>query len=106
MLEHAAGDAEHVKEMITIYNNEMPIYLNDLNMFAAEQNWKEVSRQAHKIKSPAAVFGLLKLKTILNEIEADAKSNIDSTRLNELIKTANSLCLVSIEELKLELAKL
>lgn len=102
--EVASGDADYVKEILMIYIADMAVYLRDLNQFVKENKYNEIAAQAHKMKSTAALLGVSKLKDCLIEIETHAQHQ--SQISEELLKMANDQCLLSIDELKKELAKL
>lgn len=102
--EVASGDAEYVKEILGIYITDMAVYLNELNRYIEKKEFPEIAAQAHKMKSPAALLGVSKLKDCLLEIETQAKQQTEISE--QLIKNTNDLCSQSIEELKTELAKL
>lgn len=102
--EVASGDADYVKEILNIYIADMAIYLDDLNQYMKENKFQEIASGAHKMKSPAALLGVTKLKDCLIEIETEAQQQKEISK--ELVKRVNDLCLQSINELKLELAKI
>ena len=102
--EHIGDDADFIKEMITIYMHDMPSYLNDLNTFLNQKNWQKVSAQAHKMKSSAALFGVVDLTGLLTEIEMACKNELKEDEHTIIVKinTINDLLYTSVNELEQE----
>ncbi|MES2589390.1 MAG: Hpt domain-containing protein [Bacteroidota bacterium] len=98
--EHASGDVLYLKEIIVMYLRTMPEYFRELKENFNSKNWIEVSNQAHKMKSPAKLFGDLKLESLLNEIEFEGKEIHVKEELivNKINEISQSLS-ISFEEL-------
>lgn len=103
--EKTDGDEIYYKDMLEIYIDTMPEYLEEFKQLFASKNWKEFSAQAHKIKSPAALFGAEKLKTLLASIEVLNPNAINEQELNDLFSKTVSLIGLSIEDVKTELER-
>lgn len=103
--EKADGDDIYYKEMLEIYIETMPEYLNELKQFYDVKNLQEFSAQAHKIKSPVALFGAEKLKTILVTLEQLTPSNVNEYDLQDLYTKAVKMIELSIEDVKTELER-
>lgn len=99
----AEGDTEYLKEIFESYITEMPIYLNELNAFIEDKNWDAIRKQAHKMKSPIALVGAVKLKKLLEKIELEALTESKRDELTVLFEEVNQLCLKTIEEIGKEL---
>lgn len=102
--EYASGNVDHIKEMIETFIESMPDYLKELNLFFDEQKWVDLKKQAHKMKTPSAYFGLEKLRLILSDIETSA--DVNEVLLKEQMQEINLLIEQSIIELKHELNKI
>ncbi len=101
----AEGDKEFLKEMLECYIEEMTVYIAEMESFRNEKNLKEISKQAHKMKSPIALMGATELKDLYQEIELKAAKGVEIDKLNEKITQSSSLCVQTIEELRTELTK-
>ena len=99
----AEGDNEYLKEIFETYITEMPIYLKELNEFIAQKDWDGIRKQAHKMKSPIALVGAVKLKLLLEKIELNALSESKRPELIALFEEVNHLCLKTIENIEKEL---
>lgn len=106
LLERAAGDNNFIREILQSYIQEMPIYITEMELFLDKQDWDEVSKQAHKMKSPIALMGALELKELYSKIEMEALNQDEKTPLTSLIRFAQKQCLTTVDELKFELEKI
>lgn len=105
--DHASGDVEYIKEMIQMYVDLMPEYMNELHEVYAVKDWVEVGKQAHKMKTTAAYFGISELRELFIRIEQHvASGTIDESLVNDLIGKSGVLASASINELKQELNKI
>ncbi|MDP2385452.1 MAG: two-component regulator propeller domain-containing protein [Bacteroidota bacterium] len=102
--ESADGDIDYVKEMIEIYINDMPVYLSELNKALSDNNFQEVLFHAHKMKSPAALFGVYKLNETLLAIETRVHNRVEIDK--DLVLILNEISNQSFEELRIELDNL
>lgn len=104
--EHASGDVEYMRDLILIYINKMPEYLHELNVNYSVQNWNGLSNQAHKMKSPATLFGDIKMKELLEDLESRYPEQLsENKQLRTKIEAINNLLPKSIAELRLVLDK-
>jgi len=104
--EHAGGDLNYIKDMIEMYTNLMPEYLQELNDSFVNENWMALSAQAHKMKTPAAYFGVLDVRELLSTIELTVNDESNKDMLNNIIAQINEIILVSVKELKEEVDKI
>ncbi len=101
--DRAAGDSGFIKEILESYTQEMPLYIAEMELFLNKKDWQEVSKQAHKMKSPIALMGATKLKELYAKIEIEATLNKDHESLIKQIRIAQKQCLKTVDELKREL---
>lgn len=101
---YASGNIDYIKEMIEAFIESMPDYLKELNQLCEQKKWVELKKQAHKMKSPVAYFGLEKLRAVLVDIEIMTDVNEDI--LKKQIETINLILKQAIDELKHELNKI
>lgn len=55
--ERYEGNKEGLKEIVELFINEIPVYINELDELNKNQNIEGVKKQAHKMKSPMALIG-------------------------------------------------
>jgi PAS domain S-box-containing protein len=101
----AGGDLNYIKEMIEMYINIMPQYLQELNDLFAKQKWEELGKQCHKMKTPAAYFGVIELRELMTNMELSVKDASNKNLATSIMHEINDIVLASIKELKEELVK-
>jgi len=101
--DRAAGDISFIKEILESYIQEMPLYIAEMELFLNKKDWQEISKQAHKMKSPIALMGAVQLKELFSEIEMEATLDKDKGSLIKQIRSAQKKCLQTVDELKREL---
>lgn len=104
--EHASGDIDYIKEMLDIYIHDMPSYVADLKSCLEQNDWEGVKKHAHKMKSPLALFNANEVKDMLAEIEENVKYKIKMEALPDLVQRSITLCLKTVEEVKIEREKI
>ncbi len=63
------GDLEHFQIMIGIFNRQTPPQLEEMRTALAQQDWKQLKAQAHKIKPNFQMVGLGHIFSIIDEFE-------------------------------------
>jgi len=71
----ADGDNEYLKDILSSYVSEMPIYAKELMEAKNSGNYVIMGAQAHKMRSPAALLGAKEMVKLLSAIEKDCKEN-------------------------------
>ena len=99
----AEGDNEYLKEIFDSYITEMPLYLKELNKFIEQKNWDAIRKQAHKMKSPIALVGAVKLKQLFEKIELEVLTESKRGELTVIFEEVDRLCLKTIEDIGKEL---
>lgn len=80
--EIASGSAEFMIEMIDIFLEQTPEYLQQLTDSVKVQDWKSVGDIAHKIKPTLAFMGVEYAREVMTEIERKAR-NLDAVETIE-----------------------
>lgn len=101
--DRAEGDKEYLKEIFESYVTEMPIYASEMKQFLLESNWKAIKIQAHKMRSPIALIGAVKLKKMLETIEFCELQDGKSRELIATVEESIEACLETIEDIQNEL---
>jgi signal transduction histidine kinase/CheY-like chemotaxis protein len=104
--ERAEGDKEYLKDIMSSYIGEMPVYVKEMNEFIQSENLNAIGPQAHKMKSPAKLFGAFELNQQLEFIEKNISGNGLSDQMKQKVNSMNNLCLETVEALKKELEKI
>jgi len=77
--EISGGDEEFIVDMIETFLEETPKDVDDMKTQLEGQNWSELGKVAHKLKSSIKMFGFETLKNQVLFLEQSGKSgdNID-----------------------------
>ena len=105
LFEKAEGNTEFLADIMETYVNEMPGYLHELNDAFTKNDLKATREQAHKMKSPTALFGAMELKNQLHFIELNIEKSGCTADMKDRLTLVNSLGNLSISEVKKELSK-
>ncbi|MFY0674935.1 MAG: Hpt domain-containing protein [Bacteroidia bacterium] len=73
--EISGGDEDFIKEMIETFLEETPKDLADVKTHLANENWEELGKTAHKMKSSIKMFGYGSVKDQAFFIEQSGKKN-------------------------------
>lgn len=72
--ELSGGDNDFKKELITIFLEQMPEFLTNMEKFLEEKDWEKLGKEAHTAKSSVLIFGMKNagqnLKDVQNLCEA------------------------------------
>ncbi len=105
--ERASGDVEYIKDMIKMFIDLMPEYFDELKGYYDTKNWEELGKQAHKMKTPVAYFGVEELRELLSNIELQVMDgNINDVATQQIVTRINELITDSIIELNVELDRI
>ena len=73
-LRDMSGDsAEFMLEMLDAFQNQTPIYMDDLEKAILAENWKATSECAHKMKPTFYYIGREDVRDHMQEIERNAR---------------------------------
>jgi HPt (histidine-containing phosphotransfer) domain-containing protein len=94
----SGGDNAFKKELIDIFLEQIEEFVSNMRKYFAEQNWKELAKEAHTAKSSAMTFGMDETGKLLKEIQQDAEGEVYSN-LSEKVERATSDLKNAIPEL-------
>lgn len=84
MLENSGQDANFVRELIGVFLETSGELVQDLTASLSGQNWPEVARAAHTLKSPLGFFGADSAIEVAQAIESQADAG-GNTHVAELV---------------------
>jgi HPt (histidine-containing phosphotransfer) domain-containing protein len=99
--EIAAGDHVMIREMIAIFNTEVPGYMDRMHQLARQEKWEELGKLAHKAKASASIMGMSELAAELKQLEQLTIDNKDKEKYTSFIYSIERKFNAGIEELKL-----
>jgi HPt (histidine-containing phosphotransfer) domain-containing protein len=81
--EMAEGDQEFVHSVISVFLDEVPLDLKELEEAIGASNYDQVYKLAHKIKPNVDLLGMEQTRAIALEIETLGKSEANMDRIRE-----------------------
>jgi len=93
------NDSDMIKEMIELFLNQLSELRVEMASLVESQDWFELSRLAHKIKSSALVMGVGQMSEEMKELEHLAKEGKDTEKYPHYVARFNSM----IETTEMEL---
>lgn len=105
---HQKADGDHgfLIDIMETYITEMPEYLVELNYQVIQNDVKNIRAQAHKMKSPAALFGANELREHLQFIELHIEQQGVTNEMKQKMELVNDLCRRTIDETSAALKKI
>jgi len=85
ILETAENNSKIINELLTIYLEELPKVLKELDDAINQRDYNKICYFSHKFKSNNVFLGLEEAATILNQIEFYANSKKDISDIQKLI---------------------
>lgn len=81
-------DAEYAAEVLELFFDLTPTALAELKEAALLEEWSEVSKKAHSLKSSLGILQLNKLLATVTQIETKAKNETDTDTIETLLHAA------------------
>jgi PAS domain S-box-containing protein len=104
--EASAGNKAFITEMISIFLEQTPGFINHLIETSKEKNWLEFRKTLHKIKPTIIMMGIHSLEGDVPKIENSVKKGVDLDLVPALVDKMETICKKAYEELKTELKKI
>jgi HPt (histidine-containing phosphotransfer) domain-containing protein len=98
--ELANGDLHFINEMITVFLDQTPAAIDQLEKYCNEKNWKMLRSVAHKFKPSFSFVGLKELSGIIHSIEEYAENETHLDLLPEMIARVKASCIKAMAELE------
>ena len=100
--EFVEDDEEQVIFLVSIFLEDVPQMLNDLNRAHRKGDLENVKFFSHKLKSSIDLFKITSLHAEIRSIEQYAKAGTDLEQLDPLINKTNTVLKQVMEDLKAE----
>ena len=101
----SGGDKEFIKKMIALFIETVPKDVKQLQASSSSQNWIQVGKIAHKLKSTIDSMAIKTIQKDIRTIETNAKEQSCVEILPPLIEKVNEVINACVEQLQLELAE-
>jgi HPt (histidine-containing phosphotransfer) domain-containing protein len=86
-----SGDESFKKELIAIFLNQIPVFINNMKKYLAQNKLENLTREAHTAKSSAMIFGMENTGKLLKEIQHLAETNQAGDIQNILLQVETEL---------------
>lgn len=96
----AGGDEGFVKRMMQLFLDTIPLSLQEMQHQVALQNWAQVGKLAHKMKSTIDSMGISQLKNIIREIEHNSKRGEHIGQLSAQVNLVEAVMNTCVEQVK------
>jgi signal transduction histidine kinase/response regulator RpfG family c-di-GMP phosphodiesterase len=104
--EKADGDRDYLIDILSLYLEEMPGYIEELSQVTASKDKQRIRDQVHKMKSPIGLFGANGLKETMQHIELQVLEKGLTPELEIKITEVKEKCKASLTEVQLELNRI
>ena len=99
------GKIEPIKEILDYFSTHLPLYLTELNQAVEKNDYLNISKMAHKIKSAAGIMGVNSLKNLLGELETAGKQGAEMSAINRMHNELTHTCKLVLAEIEDEKKK-
>lgn len=100
----AGGDEDFVKRMLRLFLYTVPLSVQELQNETAHQNWIQVSKLAHKLKSTIDSMGIEALRDTIRQIEQNGKKGMHTEQLPALVTEVAAIMSACITQVKKDFA--
>lgn len=101
--EMSGGNKELIREMISIFNNQVKEFSQDMDNHLARKEYELLGKLAHKAKSSISIMGLDDLAKELKNLENLAREGKGKDTYAGIISLFKQETQIAVEELKLVL---
>jgi len=99
----SGGDEGFIKKMVALFIETVPQNVQDLRKALQEENWDQVGKTAHKLKSTIDSMGIKSIRQEIRTVEANAKQKQSLQDIPSLVTTIESVIQECIGQLKTEI---
>jgi len=98
----SGGDSGFIKKMILLFVETVPQNVQEMVEATRQQNWEQVSKMAHKLKSTIDSMGIKSLHDQIRAVEMQAKNKELLDSMPDLVSQVESVVSVCIQQLQSE----
>jgi HPt (histidine-containing phosphotransfer) domain-containing protein len=101
----SGGDEGFIRKMVALFIETVPQNVQDLKNAMQAENWEQVGKTAHKLKSTIDSMGIKSIRTEIRAVEANARQKEALQDIPALVATVDSVIRECIEQLQTEVLK-
>ncbi|MFI5149354.1 MAG: Hpt domain-containing protein [Bacteroidia bacterium] len=99
----ANGSDEFMETMSTLFMEETPLTIENMEASCLKSDWKAIKAMAHKMKPSFGFMGIASMKELIEELEKEAESASNPDLIMEKIISLKVICRSAINELRQDL---
>jgi PAS domain S-box-containing protein len=101
----SGGDEGFIRKMVALFIETVPQNVQDLKNAMQAENWEQVGKTAHKLKSTIDSMGIKSIRQEIRAVEANARQKEALQDIPALVATVDSVIRECIEQLQTEVLK-
>jgi len=101
----SGGDENFIKKMVALFIETVPQNMQDLKNALKEENWDQVGKTAHKLKSTIDSMGIKSIRQEIRTVEANARQKESLDQVAPLVATIDNVIQECIGQLQAEVMK-
>jgi len=101
----SGGDENFIKKMVSLFIETVPQNMQDLKNALQEENWDQVGKTAHKLKSTIDSMGIKSIRQEIRTVEANARQKESLEQVAPLVATIDNVIRECIGQLQAEIMK-
>jgi CheY-like chemotaxis protein len=98
----SGGDEGFIKKMVALFIETVPQNMQDLKNALQAENWEQVGKTAHKLKSTIDSMGIKSIRQEIRAVESNAKQMESLTEIPALVTTIDNVIRECIGQLQAE----
>jgi PAS domain S-box-containing protein len=99
----SGGDEGFIKKMVALFIETVPQNMDELVKAVQNENWDQVAKTAHKLKSTVDSMGIKSIRQEIRTVEANAKAKTQVEEIPQLVDKVGSVIHECIGQLKAEI---
>jgi hypothetical protein len=99
----SGGDDSFIKKMVSLFIETVPQNMQDLKKALQEENWDQVGKTAHKLKSTIDSMGIKSIRQEIRAVEANAKQKESLQSIPSMVNTIDTVIIECIGQLQSEI---
>lgn len=96
------GSKEFIAEMITVFIEQTPIEIANLEKHLEAKDWKALRGTAHKMKPSFSFMGIKELESVVKTLEDYSANETNLDLIPGLVEKIKTVCTDAIDELSKE----
>jgi hypothetical protein len=98
----SGGDEGFIKKMVALFIETVPQNMQDLKNALQAENWEQVGKTAHKLKSTIDSMGIKSIRQEIRTVESNAKQMESLSEIPGLVSTIDNVIKECIGQLQAE----